>query len=344
MTVRGLLILGFIVPVLVVLGLYWNQHGIERVMRDGYVTTGTITSAAQTSSRFPISFDDGWPRYVDEPLSVGLRWIGKDGVERTRTGIGVSGAFAARILVGNQVKLVPAAIRTIDDESSLPVVIEDANDRLQDIRSKSGFMEKLAAFFAVVLVALIAWQKWSAQQCSPGPAEAGQWQPRRFPVYLALMTAVSLPFGAYMIVSSYLEQGAAAEMLDHGDEASADITRAVAEVQKAGAAPSYLVTLAWTDKSGQRQTFGPTHISAGFWQQITRNDVQTVTKTKIRYLEGRPTVRPLIVGDTAERLFQDRVGVTSGAVFLVLGLVLAGLTTWRFRANAHAASLPPAGT
>ncbi|TWC05002.1 hypothetical protein FBZ93_10311 [Bradyrhizobium macuxiense] len=343
MTLRGLLILGFIVPALAVLGLYWNQHGIERVMRDGYVTTGTITSAAQTSSRFPISFDDGSLRYVDEHLSIGLRWTGKDGVERTRTGVGVSGAFAARILVGNRVKLVPVAIRAIDDDESLPVVIEDANDRLQDIRSQSGFMAKLAVLFAVLLAALIGWQKWS-QSRGPGSAETGQNQRRAIPVALAMMTAITFPVGAFMLVSSYLEQGAAAEMLDHGDEASADITRAVAEVQKPGAAPSYLVTLAWTDKSGQRQTFGPTHISAGFWRQITRNDVQTVTQTKIRYLEGRPTVRPLIVGDAAERLFQDRAGVTGGAVFLALGLVLAGLTMWRFRANANAASVPSAGT
>ena len=147
-----------------------------------------------------------------------------------------------------------------------------------------------------------------------------------------------------MLVSSYLERGATTEMLDHGDEATADITRAIAEVHKAGDAPSYLVTLAWTDKTGQRQTFGPTHISAGFWRQITRNDVQTVTQTKIRYLEGRPDVRPLIVGDTAERLFQDSFGMKSGAVFLALGLVLAGLTVRRFRAKSYAASLPAGRT
>ncbi|MBR0872778.1 hypothetical protein JQ633_20620 [Bradyrhizobium tropiciagri] len=340
MTLRGFLILGFIVPALTVLGLHWNQRDIERVMRDGYVTTGTITSADETPSRFPFSFDHGWPRYVDEHLSIGVRWTGKDGIERTRAGIGVSSAFAARILVGNQVRLVPVAIRAIDEDSSLPVIIEDASERLQHIRSQSGFMEQLTVLLAVLLVAVIGWQKWSARRHGLGPAEIEERQRRPFPVYLALMTAMLIPFGAYMLVSSYLEQRAAAEMLDHGDEATADITRAVAEVHKAGDAPSYLVTLAWTDKAGQRQTFGPTHISAGFWRQITRNDVQTVTQTKIRYLNGRPDARPLILGDAAEHLAQDRVGVTGGAVFLVLGLILAGLTVRRFRANPNAVSLP----
>ncbi|QPF88211.1 hypothetical protein IC762_21665 [Bradyrhizobium genosp. L] len=335
MTLRGFLILAFVIPALVALGLYWNEQTIERVMRDGYATTGTITSAAETPSRFPISFDGGWPHYIDEHLSIGLRWVGKDGVERTRTGIGVSSAFAARILVGNQVRLVPLAIRVIDDDSSAPVIVEDASDRLHDIRSQFGFMRTLATVFAVALAALIGWQKWSARKSGPDRTAVGHGKQRRFPVYLALLTALMVPFGAFMLVSAYFEQSAVTEMLDHGDEVNADITRAYREVRKAGEAPSYLVTLAWNDKSGQKRAYGPTHVSAAFWRQITRNDIQTVTQTKIRYLNDRPDARPLIVADAAERTLQDNVGVKSGAGFLAIGLILAGLTVWRFRASAN---------
>jgi hypothetical protein len=332
MSLRGVLIVLLAVGVLATLGLYWDQHQIERVMRDGYGTTGKITSAEVVSSRFPFVFDGAWPRYVDENLSIGLQWTGRDGVQREHKGIAVSTAYAARITVGNQLRLLTIPIRVVDDNSSLPVVVEDLDDHLSHIRSLSRFMLAGAGVCAVVLVLVMGWQAWSARRSGPGSA-ATVAASRPFPYVFALMTAVMLPFGGYMLVSSYAEQSALKEILDHGDEATADLTRAYGEVNKAGDAPSYLVTLAWTDKSGQRQSYGPTHISPAFWRQITRNGVQTVRQTRIRYLAGRPDARPLIVDDAAERQYQDGFGVKAGAVFLAFGLILAGLTAFRYRAN-----------
>ena len=57
MSLRSILIVFVAVGVLASLGMYWNEHAIERVMRDGYGTTGKITSAQVTSSRFPFVFD-----------------------------------------------------------------------------------------------------------------------------------------------------------------------------------------------------------------------------------------------------------------------------------------------
>jgi len=336
MSLRGTLIVLLAVGVLATLGLYWNQHFIERVMRDGYRSTGKIISAEVVSSRFPFVFDGVWPRYVDENLSIALQWTGKDGVQRERNGVAVSAAYAARITVGKQLKLLTIPIQVVDDDSSLPVVVEDLDDHLAHTRSTSRFMLAGAGVCAVLLALVIGWQAWSARRSEPGGAAIAAASRRPFPFVLGILTAVMLPFGGYMLLTSYFEQSTLKEILDHGDEASADITRAYGEVNKAGDAPSYLVTLAWTDKTGQQQTYGPTHISPAFWQKITRNGVQTVRQTKIRYLTGRPDARPLIVDDAAERQYQDSIGVKGGAVFLAFGLILAAVTAFRYRARPSA--------
>lgn len=337
MSLRGVLIVFLAVGVLATLGLYWNQHAIERIMRDGYGTTGKITSAEAVSSRFPFVFDGAWPRYVDENLSIGLQWTGRDGVQRERKGIAVSAAYAARITVGNQLRLLTIPIQVIDDDSSLPVIVEDLGDHLSHIRFTSRFMLAGAGVCAVIRVLVIGWQAWSARRSGPGRAAIATGSRRPVPFILAMLTAVMLLFGGYMLVNSYAEQSTLKEILDHGDEATADITRAYGEVNKAGEAPSYLVTLAWTDKAGQQQTYGPTHISPAFWRQITRNGVQTVRRARIRYLAGRPDARPLILDDAAEAQYQNSFGVKGGAVFLAIGLILAGVTTFRYRARPSAA-------
>ena len=337
MSLRSILIVFVAVGVLASLGMYWNEHAIERVMRDGYGTTGKITSAQVTSSRFPFVFDGDWPRYVDESLSIGLQWTGKDGVQRERAGIAVSAAYAARITAGNQLKLLTIPIQAVDDDSSLPVIVEDLDDHLNHIRSTSRFMLGGAAVCAVLLVLVIGWQAWSARRGGPGSGAVHSGSRRPVPFVLAMLTVTMLLFGGYMLVNSYREQSALNEILDHGDAATADITRAYGEVTKAGDAPSYLVTLAWTDRNGRQQTYGPTHISPAFWRQITRNGVQTVRQTKIRYLSGRPGARPLIADDAAEAQYQNSFGVKGGAVFLAIGLILAGVIAFRYRARPSAA-------
>ncbi|RXH21857.1 hypothetical protein XH99_20100 [Bradyrhizobium nanningense] len=336
MSLRNGLIVFLVVGVLASLGMYWNQRSIEYVMRDGYATTGKITSAAIISSRFPFVFDGVWPRYVDESLAVGLQWTGKDGVQREHKGIAVSAAYAARIMVGNQVRLLTIPIEVIDDDSSLPVIVEDLGDHLNHVRSMFKFMLGGTGICAVLLALVIGWQTWSAHGRGPGRTSAAPGSRRPVPFSLAVLAIAMVVFGGYMMVNSYAEQRTLNEILEHGDEATADLTRAYGEVNKAGEAPSYLVTLAWTDGNGQRRTYGPTHISPAFWGQITRNGVQTVRQARIRYLPGRPDARPLIVDDAAEHQYQDGIGVKAGAVFLAFGLLLAGVIALRYRARPSA--------
>src|SRR5262249_13347374 len=158
-------------------------------------------------------------------------------------------------------------------------------------------------------------------------------QSRPLPVRLTLIMALMLGFGAFMLVSAYFSRRDAQEMLANGKEAVADITRAFSEVKNPGEAPSYLIELAWTDKNGQRHVYGPTHISGTFYQQITSNNMQRVKQTTIRYLDAKPDVRPLIIGDASERQFQDSFGVEAGAVFLAIGVILlGGILVYRLRA------------
>jgi len=319
------------------LGLYWNQSAFERVLHDGYDTKGKIISAEVSTRRFPFVFDGWWPRFVDETLSIELRWTGRDGVQRTRRGVAVSDAFAARIVSGTQVKLLEIPVRVLDDNSSLPVVVDDAGDHLRHLQSFFDLAFKAGLFLTLALAVVVAWQKLWQLNRSRTQTNAGSRQSRPLPVRLTLIMALMLGFGAFALVGSYFSQRDAREMLANGKETVADITRAFSEVKKPGEAPSYLIELAWIDKNGQRQVYGPTHISGTFYQQITSNNIQRVNQTTIRYLDARPDVRPLIMADASERQFQDSLGVEVGAVFLAIGLILlGGILVYRLRAVSQA--------
>ncbi|MCL2716591.1 MAG: hypothetical protein FWD68_19010 [Alphaproteobacteria bacterium] len=309
----------------ITLGLYWNQSAFEHVLHDGYDTKGTIISAEVTPHRFPFLFDAWRPRYVDEAMSIELRWTGRDGVQRTRRGVAVSDVFAARIVSGTQVKILEIPVRVLDDNSSQPVVVDDAGDRLRKLRSSFDFTFKAGIFLTLALAVFVAWQTLWQPNRSRTQTDPGARRSRPLPVHLMLITASMLGFGAFALVNSHFSQTDAREMLANGKETVADITRVFGEMQKPGEAPHYLIELAWIDKNGQRQVYGPTHISGTFYQQITSNNIQRVKQTTIRYLDARPDVRPLIVADASERQSQDRLGVVAGAVFLAAGLFLLGL-------------------
>jgi hypothetical protein len=331
MSLRGFLAVLFAVSLAIMLGLYWNQSAFERVLREGYDAKGKIVSAQITGNRFPFVFDGSWPRYVDEKLSIELQWIGRDGVERTRRGVAVSPAFAARITNGAQVKLIEIPIRAIDDDWTLPVIVEDADDRLRNLRFFSDFAFNAVAVLGLALAIVIAWQKLS--QRKSGIKANRTRQSRPFPYRLAVLMAITLPFGAFTVVYSYYSQKDVEQMLHDGDESLAEITRAYGEVRKPGEQPRYLINFAWLGKDGQKRVFGPTHISETFYNQIAPHNILSAKQTKIRYLDANPNVRPLIVDDAAERQFQDSAGIKGGAVSLGLGLILGGILVYRIRAR-----------
>ncbi|MEQ1696722.1 MAG: hypothetical protein ABL901_12855 [Hyphomicrobiaceae bacterium] len=139
-----------------------------------------------------------------------------------------------------------------------------------------------------------------------------------FPWRLMLLTLLMLGVGGAMFVFAYRDQRAFFAMRDQGTEVVADIVDAFGRTNKG--TTSYSVKLSWVDKRGQVQTYRPTHVSAGFWRTISTDNVWTVKTTRVRYLEGE-NVRPLIVGDMAEREYQDRFGIWAGLGFSLVGLV-----------------------
>lgn len=146
-----------------------------------------------------------------------------------------------------------------------------------------------------------------------------------FPWRLVLLTVFMLGLGGFMVSAAYRDQRAFHAMNERGREVEADIVDAFGRTNKGKT--SYSVKLSWVDKSGQVQTYPPTHVSPAFWRTISTDDVWTVKTTRVRYLEGE-NVRPLILGDMAEREFQDRFGIWAGLAFLLVGL---GSGAWLVR-------------
>jgi hypothetical protein len=208
MSLRGILALLLAVAVAGTLGLYWNQSAFKQVLRDGYDTRGQIISAEVTAHRFPFVFDGWWPRFVDESLSIELRWTGRDGVERTRRGVAVSDAFAARITSGTQVKLIEIPVRVIDDDSSLPAVIDDVSDHLRHLQFGLEFAFMASLFLAAALAIVVAWQQLWQLNRRRTQADAGPRQWRPWPVRLTMMTVFMLGFGAFMIVNTFSRKDA----------------------------------------------------------------------------------------------------------------------------------------
>jgi hypothetical protein len=176
------------------LGISWNQNAIQRVLHDGYDSTARITSAQETGLRFPFVLEGWWPRFVDEALSINLKWTGRDGAERSRSGIAVSNAYAARIMDGNAVKLIEVPVRVIDDKSSLPVIIEDASDRLRHIQFLKKFALIALAALGVALAGLIAWQKFSSPRERSLEVKAQMKSKRQFQYKLALSIIIMIPY------------------------------------------------------------------------------------------------------------------------------------------------------
>jgi len=154
-----------------------------------------------------------------------------------------------------------------------------------------------------------------------------------FPYFSSALTVLMLGVGGAMLTFAYRDQQAFHAINERGREVEADIVDAFGKSQNAGTPPIHLVRLSWIDRQGQVRTHPPVRISASFWRTISSNDVWTVKTTKIRYLEDQSTVRPVIVGDMAEREYQDWFGIRAGLAFLLVGL---GGAAWVVRAMRRA--------
>ena len=141
-------------------------------------------------------------------------------------------------------------------------------------------------------------------------------------ILLAIPSAFLLVVGVLFATGSWRDQRDFRNIRDRGYHAMARIARAYPDTPRSGQPPSYLVELQWTDSVGREHVYGPTHISAQFWRQITTNNMLTTTQTEIAALLENVSVRPVIVADIEERKFNDEIGVRSGIGFFLFGLAL----------------------
>src|SRR5258706_15525271 len=119
-TGRNLLLLVAFLATVVVLGCWDNRRQIEHVLAHGYATTADITGA-QFQRSMPLTADGWRPRFVEQDLSVDLRWQGKDGKAHEHKKVPVSEAFAQTIVSGDQVRLVTMPAQVVGDGTPRPV-------------------------------------------------------------------------------------------------------------------------------------------------------------------------------------------------------------------------------
>jgi uncharacterized SAM-binding protein YcdF (DUF218 family) len=311
-TGRNLLLLIAFVATLVVLGCWDNRRQIEHVLARGYATTADITGA-QFQRNMPLTADGWRPRFVEQDLSVDLKWLGRDGKTHEYKKVPVTEAFAGKIISGDQVRLIPVQVKLLDDELSVPVITADTTARLISLQTWttiSGYVA-LAAWAGFAGLSVLRWRRGdSAQASASSPIDI---PPRRTFLGLAMLFG-----GGLMAFYAWSDARLADTIVAGGIDTTAEIIGVAARPGEGGRT-SYTVRLSWKDGQGAIRHFGPTHISEAFWKKITRDGELAVRQTAMRYREDDPQARPVIVDDAPEQKWQTQFGIVAGLIMMVVG-------------------------
>lgn len=320
---RKLLLLIALLATLVVLGCWDNRQVMQRVLDQGYATTAQVTGA-QYQRRMPIAADGWRPRFVEQELSVDLRWQGKDGKPREHRKVPISESLARNVVNGEQVRLVTLPVKVLDDETAVPVITADAAARLESLQSWLA-----AAGYA----ALASWAGFAALTLLQGRGHrSATAMARSAPVpRRTLIGLAALVVGGFLAFSAWSDGRSVDAIALGGGEVTADIVDAIVVPAKDGGMASHAVRLAWRDSQGSVHHFGPIPISEAFWSKITKGGELTVRQTLIRYRTADPQPRPLIVDDAPEQQWMTRAAMFAGLALLVVGagLLFSGLRAWR---------------
>lgn len=315
---RKLLLLIALLATLVVLGCWDNRREMQRVLDQGYATVAQVTGA-QYQRKLPIAADGWRPRFVEQELSVDLRWQGKDGKPHEHRKVPISEVLARSIVNGEQVRLVTLPVKVLDDDTAVPVIASDASARLASLQSWLA-----AAGYA----ALAAWAGFAALTLLQGRGIASPMRPAvQLPRRRTFIGLGALVVGGFLAFSAWSEGRSADAVALGGSEVSADILNAAAVPGKA----AYMVQLAWKDGQGAVLHFGPMAVSEAFWKKITRDGELIVHQTPIRYRADDPQPRPLIVDDAPEQQGWTQAAMLAGLSLLIVGagLLFSGLRTLR---------------
>lgn len=319
---RKLLLLIALLATLVVLGCWDNRQSMQRVLDLGYATTAQVTGA-QYQRNMPIAADGWRPRFVEQELSVDLRWQGRDGKPREHRKVPISESLARNIVSGEQVRLVTLPVKVLDDETAVPVITADAAARLESLQSWLA-----AAGYA----ALASWAGFAALTLLQGRGRSVTAMATSAPVpRRTLIGLAALVIGGFLAFSAWSDGRSIDAIALGGSEVTADIVDAIVVPAKDGGKASHAVRLAWKDGQGSVHHFGPMAVSEAFWNRITRDGQLTVRQTIIRYRPADPQPRPMIVDDAPQQQWMTQAAMVAGLALLVIGagLMFSGLRAWR---------------
>jgi len=309
---------------LVVLGCWDNRQSMQRVLDQGYATTAQVTGA-QYQRKMPIAADGWRPRFVEQELSVDLRWQGKDGKPREFRNVPITETLARSIVRGEQVRLATLPVKVLDDATAVPVITADAAARLESLQSwlaAAGYaaLASWAGFAALTLLQGRGRRVTAMARPTPAPP------PRR-----TLIGLGALVVGGFMAFSAWSDGRSADAIALGGSEVTADIVDATTLPARDGGKASHTVRLAWKDGQGSVHHFGPIQVSEAFWNRINRDGQLAVRQTLIRYRPDDPQPRPLIVDDAPEQHWWTQVLMFAGLALLVVGgaLLASGLRASR---------------
>jgi hypothetical protein len=321
---RKLLLIIALLATLVVLGCWDNRQSMQRVLDQGYSTTAQVTGA-QYQRKMPIAADGWRPRFVEQELSVDLRWQGKDGKPREYRKVPISESLARNIVNGEQVRLATFPVKVLDDEALVPVITADASARLESLQSWLA---------AAGYVALASWAGFAALTLLQGRGRTVTAMARSAPALPPRRTLIglgALVVGGFLAFSAWSDGRSVDAIALGGNEVTADIVDAIVLPAKDGGKVAHTVRLAWKDGQGSVHHFGPMPVSEAFWNRITQSGQLTVRQTLIRYRPADPQPRPLIVDDAPEQRWTTRAAMFGGLALLIVGagLLFSGLRAWR---------------
>ena len=307
---RNLLLLLAIFATIVAAGCWDNRRNMQRVLEEGYPVLLEITGA-QHQRLAPFALDGWRPRFVEQDLSVDVKWQGRDGQQHVFRKVPVTDAFASTIVEGEQIRLAVLPAKVLDDPHAVPVINADAIARLASLQEWIG---------ASTLVAVAAWL---------GFGIASLWLARATLTTGANRTAIAFPLRRTLFGFVALLLGVAltfrAWSVEEATSGMAGAIETTAEIMSAKVVPgangreNRVVQLSWTDARGRVRHAGPIRVSDGFWSKITRNGDLVVRRTPIRYSDEGMQARPVLVDDPPIRSWKVEAALGIGIVLTALG-------------------------
>ncbi len=311
-----LLLLVAILASLAVLGCWDNQRQIQRVMEQGYETMAEITGARYQRG-LPLTIDGWRPRFVEQDLSVNLKWAGRDGATREHEGVPVTETLSRNFVSGEQVRLVSLPIKALDDGTP-PVIRSDVNARLASLHRWLTVAGYIALASWAGFAGLTVWlRRQAAAKAVGGRGDGAAAVTMQAPLRRTILGIVLLFGGAFAAFYAWSDARSGEAARSRGVEAAAQLLDAGTRSQDGRTV--YTVRLSWKDPQGAVHHFGPAPVSEAYWRRITRDGELIERQTTIRYQPDEAMARPVILDDLPEPGWQGRYGIGAGIVVMLLG-------------------------